>query len=384
MRGKIATSDDRIIRMTKPANIPPVDVSHQTAPLIDELKQAIGGVLETRQFVLGEDVAAFEQEIAAYLGTEHAVGLNSGTDALTLALHAMDIGPGDEVITSPFTFYGTVEPISLRGATPVFADIDPATFNLDVAAVREAITPRTRAILPVDLYGQGPDLYGLLQLARENNLYLIEDACQAIGGEFDGRKLGTLGDAGAFSFYPTKNLGCAGDGGLMVTPHAEVAERVRQLRNHAQISRGWHEELGYNSRLDGIQAAVLRVRLKHLDDWNTDRQRVAARYSELLADTPGITTPAVQPKSRHVFHQYTIRIADGRRDQVKERMAESGVGSMIYYPHPMHQLPMYRDQARSLPAAEKATDEVLSLPIWPGLEDERIAQVVESLKSALG
>ncbi len=369
--------------MTTHPNIPPVDVSHQTEPLIDELKQAITGVLETRQFVLGEDVAAFEKEIAAYLGVEHAVGLNSGTDALTLALHAMDIGPGDEVITSPFTFYGTVEPISLRGATPVFADIDPATFNLDAESVREAITPRTRAILPVDLYGQGPDLYALLQLAREHDLYLIEDACQAIGGEYDGSKLGTLGDAGAFSFYPTKNLGCAGDGGLMVTPHADVAERVRHLRNHAQVSRGWHEELGYNSRLDGIQAAVLRVRLKHLDAWNTDRQRVAARYSELLADTPGVSTPVVQQKCRHVFHQYTIRIADGRRDQVKEHMAAAGVGSMIYYPHPMHQLPMYRDHARPLPEAEKATDEVLSLPIWPGLEDESILRVVEALKSAM-
>jgi dTDP-4-amino-4,6-dideoxygalactose transaminase len=346
--------------------------------------------------VLGPDVEAFEREAAEYLGVKHAVGLNSGTDALFIGLRALGVEPGDEVVTTPFTFFATPEAISLIGATPVFADIEADSFNLDPASLEVAVTGRTRAVIPVHLFGRPVDWEALSDVASRHGLRVLEDCAQSIGataaGGNDGaatspRRTGALGDAGAFSFYPTKNLGGFGDGGLLTIDDDGVAETARMLRTHGERSRYRNEMIGYNSRLDALQAALLRVKLRRLDAFNSARRAAARRYGELLADLGAagvLTTPAVT--EGHVFHQYTVRIQGGRRDEVRERLDEAGIGTMVYYPIPCHRLPVYAEAYAdvSLPVAEAAADEVLSLPIWPAIEAATQERVAAALADALG
>jgi dTDP-4-amino-4,6-dideoxygalactose transaminase len=363
--------------------IPVLDLSPQTEALWPELMSALEGVVRSGQFILGPSEKAFEAEAAAYLGAAHAVGVNSGTDALVIALRAAGIGEGDEVITTPFSFFATAESISHLGARPVFVDIDPRTFNLDPARVLDALTERTMAILPAHMFGQTTDMGPLLELAAERGLKIIEDVAQAFGADWQGRKLGTLGAAGCFSFFPTKPLGGFGDGGLVVTDDDEIAATARMLRAHGARKKYYNEVMGYNSRLDEMQAAILRVKLPHVDDWNAARAQVAQRYGELLADIPGIVAPPDAGLGRHVWHQYTIRVLDGRRDAVHEALGAAGVGVMIYYPVAIHQLPAYAGQYAPLPVAEQATREVLSLPIWPEIDAATQMRVAEAVKQCL-
>ena len=367
--------------MTTDAKIPMLDLSDEINAYWQEYMEAIEGVLRSGQFILGPTVEAFEREVAAYLGVKHAIGVNSGTDALVIALRALGIGAGDEVITTPFTFFATAEAISMVGATPVFVDIDPQTFNINPSLIEPAITERTRAILPVHLYGQAADMDPILDLARRYGLKVIEDTAQAFGGEYKGRKLGTLGDAGAFSFFPSKNLGAFGDGGLIVTDDDQVADSARMLRTHGSRKKYYNETLGYNSRLDALQAAVLRVKLAYVDQWNRARVAVAKRYNELLAGCEGLVLP--EPRVGHVFHQYTIRITGNRRDLVKDHLAGLGVGTMVYYPVPLHRLPVYERTGLVLPCSEQAAREVLSLPLWPQIPEEYQHRVVQALRNSL-
>lgn len=365
------------------AKIPVLDLTPEIEALWDELMAAIQGVLKSGQFIMGPNVKAFEQEVAAYLGVKHAVGVNSGTDALTIALRAAGIGPGAEVITTPFTFFATAEAISQVGATPVFVDIDPKTFNINPDLIEPAITSRTRAILPVHLYGQAADMDPIMELAEKYNLKVIEDTAQAFGGEYKGRKLSTIGDAGCFSFFPSKNLGAFGDGGLIATNDDEIAEKARMLRVHGAKKKYYNEVVGYNSRLDELQAAILRVKLPHIDEWNEARRQAAKRYNELLKDVPGVVTPYEAPYAGHVYHQYTIRLPGGMRDKVKHFLADQGIGTMVYYPVPVHKLPVYAGYNYSLAEAEKAAVDVLSLPIWPEIAKEIQVRVTRVLEDAL-
>lgn len=362
--------------------IPILDLSAEIEAHWDELMEAYQGVLRSGAFVMGPNVMAFEQEAAEYLGVKHAIGVNSGTDALIIGLRAAGIQPGNEVITTPFTFFATAEAISMVGATPVFVDIDERTFNIDTNLIEPAITERTKAILPVHLYGQAVDMDPIMALAKEYNLKVIEDTAQAFGGEYRGQKLGAIGDVGCFSFYPSKNLGAFGDGGLITTNDDEIAETAKMLRNHGSKKTYYNEVLGYNSRLDEIQAAILRVRLPHIDQANAGRRQAAHRYNELLKGVPNIITPYEDPNAKHVYHQYTIRVQNGRRDEVNNSLAEKGIGARIYYPVPVHQLPVYKDSAPTLPVAEQLAGEVLSLPIWPGIDEKVLEQVCDALKLA--
>ncbi|MEW6663394.1 MAG: DegT/DnrJ/EryC1/StrS family aminotransferase [Bacillota bacterium] len=363
--------------------IPVLDLKPEIEFLWDDLMSAIQGVLKSGQFIMGPNVKAFEEEAAAYLGVKHAVGVNSGTDALVIGLRAAGIGPGDEVITTPFTFFATAEAVSLVGATPVFVDIDPKTFNIDPNLIEPAITPRTRAILPVHLYGQAADMDPIMELAAKHNLKVIEDTAQAFGGEYKGKKLGTIGDVGCFSFFPSKNLGAYGDGGLIATNDDQIAETARMLRVHGSRKKYYNETIGYNSRLDELQAAILRVKLPHIDAWNDARRQAARRYNDLLKDVPSIFIPYEDPNTKHVYHQYTIRVLDGKRGVVQQRLADQGIGTMVYYPVPVHKLPVYAESNFSLPAAENAAAEVLSLPIWPDIPHEIQVCVVQALAGAL-
>lgn len=356
------------------------DFAAQYRSLKEDLDAAVLDVLARGTFILGPDVKTLEAEIAIACGVEHGVGVNSGTDALLISLMTLDIGPGDEVITTPFTFFATAETISLTGATPVFVDIDPATFNIAPAAVEDAITPRTRAILPVHLYGQVADMEPLCALADRHGLAIIEDAAQAIGATCCGRAAGSFGQLAAFSFYPTKNLGAAGDGGMIVTNDAALAERARVIRFHGSGGGYYYGRLGYCSRLDEIQAAVLRVKLRHLADWNNRRRANAALYSELLKEAD-VITPVEAPDRQHIFHQYTIR--SSHRDALKEHLAKNGVDSGVYYPLPLHRQEVYQGLGLpegSLPASERAAREVLSLPIHPDLTPEDVAWVAGTIR----
>ncbi len=364
----------------KPADkVPILDLSPEIEGLWDELNAAIQRVLRSGQFIMGPEVTAFEAEVAEYLRVRHAIGVNSGTDALVIGLKALGVGPGDEVVTTPFTFFATAEAVSQVGATPVFVDIDPETYNMDPALIEEKITPYTKAILPVHLFGQAAETDPILALAEEYGLKLLEDVAQAFGGEYRGRKLGTIGDAGAFSFFPSKNLGAYGDGGLLTTNDATVAEAARMLRAHGAKKKYHNEIIGYNSRLDELQAAILRVKLPCIDGWNEGRREIARRYSALLDQVPGIATPHEAPNRLHVYHQYTVRIRDGRRDEVRERLARAGVETMIYYPVSVHRLPVYEGIGYRLPRTERAEGEVLSLPIWPSLSPQVQGVVVDRL-----
>ena len=380
--------------------VPILDIRAELASLRPALDAAIARVLDSGQLVLGPEVEAFEQEAARYLGARHAVGLNSGTDALVIALRAVGIGPGDEVITSPFSFVATSEAIQLVGAVPVFVDLAEDSFTLAADAVEAAITARTAALLPVHLYGDAAPMAALLPLARRYGLRVLEDAAQAFGARYPrrcvgctcaadgsadgsaevaGRRLGTLGDAGAISFYPTKNLGALGDAGLLVTDDAAVARFARKLRNHGSEQRYVHETLGYNSRLDALQAAALRVKLPFLDDWTSARRAVAARYDAGLAGIDGLTPPPAS--SEHVYHQYTVRIAGGRRDAVADQLRRAGVATSVHYPNTLER---YGGRAHgALRNAQAAAASVLSLPLYPSLDARRQDRVIDALRDAL-
>lgn len=363
-------------------NIPMVDLKAEYALLKEEILGDIAQALEAAQYIQGPNVRALEQEAAAYCGVKHAISVASGTDALHLALRAAGLGPGDEVVTTPFTFIATASTISFTGATPVFVDIDPATYNIDPAAVAAAITPRTRAILPVHLYGQPADLAPLQALCDKHGLLLIEDAAQAFGAEYGGRKCGAYGDLGCFSFYPSKNLGAFGDGGMVVTDSDELAARVRLYREHGSRERYHYAVIGYNSRLDELQAAILRVKLKHVDEFNRLRRAHADHYNRRLKDT-GVMLPAEDGKGLHVYHQYTI--ASGERDRLQQALSGSGIGCAIYYPLPLHQQEIYRDLCGSLtlPQAEHAARRVLSLPMSPLLTEAQMDAVCAAIEAAL-
>ncbi len=364
-------------------DVPLLDLAAQYRTIAPELEAAALAVLRSQQYVLGEAVASFERAVAQYLDVPHAIGVASGSDALLLALMALGVEPGDEVVTSPFSFFATASAITRLGATPVFADIAPGDFLLDPAATRAAITARTRAILPVHLYGQCVDPRAFAEIASEQRIPVVEDAAQAIGAARDGQRAGAMGAIGCFSFYPTKNLGAAGDAGLVTTADDGLAERVRRLRLHGSVRRYEHVEVGINSRMDALQAAVLRVKLKHLDAWSEARARHAATYGELLAAAglEGLVTPpSVAPGARHVFHQYVVRAK--RRDELREHLGRAGIGSEVYYPIPLHLQECFASlgyRRGDLPEAERAADQVLALPMYPELTPEQLRRVVEAI-----
>lgn len=360
------------------ARIPICDPAAEYAELSAEIDAAVRRVLASGHYILGAEGAALEAEIAACVGAAHAVGVNSGTDALHLALRASDIGAGDEVIMPAFTFVATAEAVSYTGARPVFADIDPATFCLDPRAVERRLSARTRAIVAVHLFGQTAPIAELAALARARRLVLVEDCAQALGADDSGTRAGAWGDFGCFSFYPTKNLGAAGDAGMITARDARRAERLRMLRHHGSRRSYVHETLGWNSRLDELQAAILRAKLAHLEAFNARRAAAAARYGELLAGTR-LVLPAAHGRGQHVWHQYTVR--HPRRDELRAALAAAGIASMIYYPLPLHRQPLYRadNQGLSLPATEEAAASVLSLPIYPQLAEADQRRVCEVL-----
>jgi dTDP-4-amino-4,6-dideoxygalactose transaminase len=362
--------------------IPILDPTQEVAFLWDDLMAAAAGVLRSGEYINGPNVAAFETEMAEYLGVRHAVGVNSGTDALVIALRAMGIGPGDEVITTPFTFFATAEAVSAVGATPVFADIDPVSFNLDPMSVEPLITLRTKAIIPVHLFGHAVDMDPINSLAAAYGLQVLEDVAQGMGAWYKGEKLGSLGTMGAFSFFPSKNLGAFGDGGLVTTHDDGLAEAARMLRVHGARKKYHNEVVGYNSRLDEMQAALLRVKLPYLDVSNEGRRAVARRYAEGL-EGGGLTIPAEAAYARHVFHQYTVRVPAGRRDALQAALAARGVSTMVYYPVPVHRLPVYRDRGDRAPLAEAAQSAVLSLPMWPRMPEFTQLQVIRAVWDAL-
>lgn len=345
--------------------------------------RAVSDVFENGAFINGPNVKALEKEIAQYLGSEHGIGLNSGTDALHLALRALDIGPGDEVITTPFTFVATTEAIGIVGAKPVFVDIDPQTYNIDPAAIEAAITPRTRAILPVHLYGHPAPMDEIMAIAKKHNLAVVEDCAQAIGTKYKGTFVGTIGTFGCFSFFPSKNLGAYGDGGMLVTNDTALADRSRALRAHGGRVKYYHEELGVNSRLDEVQAAILRVKLPHLNEWIENRRKVAARYIDAFSEL-GIQLPLDPSYGTHAYHQFTIRVPD--RDAFQKALQEAGVQTMVYYPVPLHLQQvhaMYGQGEGTFPHSEKAANEVISLPMFPELKPEVQDQVIAAVKSVI-
>lgn len=359
--------------------IPVLDLKAQYRSIEQEVNGAIREVLVGADFVLGTAVRDLEAQIAKYCECRHAVGVASGSDALRLSLAALDLGPGDEVITSPFSFIATANTISHCGAKPVFVDIDPQTFNLSPAAVEEAVTSRTKAIVPVHLYGQSADLDPILALARKKGPKIIEDCAQAIGARYQGRAVGSFGDAGCLSFYPSKNLGAYGDGGMVLTNDPSLAEKVDVLRRQGSRKKYQADVLGFNSRLDTLQAAVLLIKLKHLDRWNDERRRAAGRYRELLQGLP-IELPFEAKNRSHVYHQYTIRTP--QRDELAAHLKQRGIGTMIYYPISIHQQTLYASggQTPSLPNSEAAAREVLSLPIYPEITEEQLATVSGAIR----
>ena len=372
--------------------VPLFDAKRQIKTLKLELLAAAEQVLESGRYILGPEVEAFEQDIAQYLGVKHAIGVASGTDALWLALKALGVGPGDRVLTTPLTFFATASAILNVGAEPVFADIEPSTFNLDPEQVRRVLKGESsvhqrlrmrpgliKAIIPVHLYGQSADMKELMALSREYGLFTVEDAAQALGAEHRERKVGTLGHLGCFSFFPTKNLGAFGDAGLVITNEEEMADRVRLMRAHGSKPKYYHHLVGTNSRLDAIQAAMLRVKLKYLDTWIATRQSHATAYDHALQESVGIASPYRAPDRTHTYHQYTVRVLEGQRDDLQTFLREHGVDTAIYYPLPLHLQPalLYLSyQPGDFPNAEQASTEVLSLPIFPEMTQEERDYVV--------
>lgn len=365
-----------------------VDLQGQYAHIKEEIDAAVGKVLTEAHYINGPEVDAFQQELAAYTGAAHALTCASGTDALQLALRALDLRPGDEVITVPFTFVSTLEVIAILGLKPVLVDVCPDTFNMDVDQLEQAITPRTRAILPVHLFGQCADMERILAIARQHNLFVIEDACQALGAEVtfsDGsvHQAGTMGDIGCTSFFPTKNLGCFGDGGAALTNSDELAAAMRSIANHGMSQKYYYDHIGINSRLDTLQAAVLNVKLRHLTDYIHARQRAARLYDEALADCPGVVTPAKASYSTHTYHQYTLRVAPEHRDTLRQKLADAGIPTMVYYPLPLHLQAAYRNlgyHEGDFPVSETLSKEVLSLPMHTELTPEQIQYITEQLR----
>lgn len=361
--------------------IPMVDLKTQYHELKSEIDTAVLAALESTQFILGPNVSGFEQEAATYLGAPHAVACASGTDALHLAVLATGIGPGDEVITTPFTFIATAEAICYAGATPVYVDVDPRSFNINPALIEAAITPRTKAVIPVHLFGQPADMAAIEAICVKHNLLLIEDCAQSFGASIDGRMTGSIGRMGCFSFFPSKNLGCYGDGGMVTCATQEMAEQVKVLRNHGSKVRYHHHLIGYNSRLDDIQAAILRVKLRCIDRFNTGRRRVAHLYSELLNDV--VTAPYEDGKGVHVYHQYTI-LTD-KRDQIMAKLSEKQISSAIYYPIPLHKQDVFEEACAGvcLPVSENVASRCMSLPIYPEMPDESVHLVAQTIREAL-
>lgn len=365
-----------------PTPVPLLDLSRQLGPLHDEIMAAISRVVQSGQFVLGPDVDEFEAAIADYCQTKHAIGCASGSESLLLALMAADIGPGDEVIVPSYTFFATASAVTRLGAKVVFVDIEPTTFNLDPREVAKAITPQTKAIIPVHLYGQCAEMDAICQIGREHSLMIVEDAAQAIGAEYKGRRAGSIGDIGCFSFYPTKNLGAAGDAGMLTTNSDQLAERLALLRGHGMQPRYHHQLVGINSRIDSIQAAVLNIKLRYLDASTRQRTDNAIRYGELFA-AAGLSTALSLPQEvtsgRHVWNQYVIRIPSGQRDSLRQQLTENRIGTEIYYPVPLHLQACFADQGYgpgSMPRSETAARETLALPIFPELTDEEQRSVI--------
>jgi len=364
-------------------SIPPLDLRAQYGSIREEIQTALQSVLESQIFILGAQVHALEEELAAYCGTRFAIGVASGTDALLLALYAWGVRPEDEVIVPAFSYIATADVVSLLGAKPVFADIEAATFTLDPGKLERLVTKRTRAIIPVHIYGQTANMEPLLQFARQHKLQVIEDAAQAIGATYRGKRAGSIGEVGCLSFYPTKNLGGYGDGGMILTNSSEMHEKLRALRMHGETRKYVSAEQGWNSRLDEIQAAVLRVKLRHLEAWNSIRRAHAKSYTEALANVRGVTPPKVAEWGDHVFHQYTVRVP--RRDEVQRALANDGIAATVYYPVPLHLQPIYTHLGHasgSLPEAERAAAECLSLPIYPEMSSEQVSRVAEALVHA--
>ena len=391
-------------------SVPLLDLKAQYTAIRDEIRAAIDRVADAQQFILGPEVEALEREVAAYSGCAYGIGVSSGTDALLVALMAIDIRPGDEVITTPYTFFATAGSIARLGAVPVFVDIDPLTFNIDPTAIEARITPRTRVIMPVHLYGQMADMDPIMDIAQRHGLVVIEDAAQAIGSEYKGRRAGSIGHMGCFSFFPSKNLGGFGDGGMVTTNEAALAERIRLLRGHGAYPKYYHKLIGGNFRLDALQAAVLRVKLKYLDDWTAGRQRNAATYRRLFAEAgltidppscltagcharnkvactlpPGrVVLPVEAPDRRHIYNQFVIRVA--QRDQVMAALKARQIGHEIYYPVPLHLQECFAylgQRPGDLPASECAAAETLALPIYPELTDAMLAAVVEAVAAGV-
>lgn len=363
--------------------IPMVDLRRQYLRIKEEIDAAVLDVLDRTQFILGPNVSELEAEVARYHGVPHAVGVANGTDALLLALRAIGIGAGDEVITTPFTFIATAEVVGLLGAVPVFVDIDPRTFNLDPARLEEAVTGRTKAIIPVHLFGQPCDMDPILDVAARHGLKVIEDCAQAFGARYKGRIVGTLGHAGCFSFFPSKNLACCGDGGMVITSDAETDAALRMLRNHGSSVRYRHSRLGYNSRLDEIQAAIVRVKLRHIDAFSEGRRRAAALYGTHIRRA-GVVLPFEAPGCRHVYHQFTL-LAD-ERDRLQEALARADIACAVYYPVPLHRQEVFRSGAAcrhgELPASEDAARRVLSLPMFPEITEEEIQRISDVINGA--
>ena len=361
--------------------VPFLDLKAQYRSIKPEIDATVAGVLENCQFVLGPEVSGFEQDFAAYCGTSECIAVNSGTSALHLALLAAGVGPGDEVITVPFTFVASIAAILYANARPILVDIDPRSFTMDAKSLESAITPRTKAIMPVHLYGQPADMDPIMEIARRRGLVVIEDAAQAHGAKYKGRPVGSIGDIGCFSFYPTKNLGAYGEGGAVTTNNPEYGQTIRQLRDWGQAHKYYHVLRGYNYRMEGFQGAILRVKLRHLEKWTEARRAIAGKYNQLLADA-GVVTPQEMPWARHVFHVYTLRTED--RDSLQAALQAEGIQTAVHYAVPAHLQPAYADLGYSrgdLPQSEKAAKEVLSLPLYPEMTDSQIRSVSEALTS---
>jgi dTDP-4-amino-4,6-dideoxygalactose transaminase len=367
--------------------VPLLDLARQFAEYRDDAMAAVSRVFESQRFILGDEGAALERELAEHLGAKHAIGVSSGTDALLVALMALGVGPGDEVVVPAFSFFATAGVVSRLGAVPVFADVEPGTLTLSPADFERKITGRTRAVIPVHLYGQAADLAPILEISRRRGISVVEDACQAIGARYRGRPVGTYGDVGAFSFFPTKNLGAAGDAGLVTAEDAALAAHIARLRVHGMEPKYYHAEIGGNFRLDEVQAAVLRVKLRRLDRWNRRRAEIATEYRRRLAaaESAGkLALPVTGPDRDHIYHQFVVRVRE--RDAVRARLAAAGIGSEIYYPVPLHLQECFAPlggRPGDLPESERAAAEVLALPIWPELEPPEIAAVASALEEAV-
>jgi UDP-2-acetamido-2-deoxy-ribo-hexuluronate aminotransferase len=366
-----------------------VDLVGQYNKIKEEVDQAVLGVMQSAQFINGPEVKAFEQELSAYLDVKHTIGCANGTDALQIAMMALDLKPGDEVITPSFTFVATVEVVALLGLHPVFAEVLPGTYNIDPEDIKRKITPRTKAIVPVHLFGQTADMAAIMAIAKEHDLYVIEDNCQAVGSDYrfpDGttKKAGTIGHVGTTSFFPSKNLGCYGDGGAIFTNDDALAKRIRQVCNHGSEVRYYHDVVGVNSRLDSIQAAILRIKLKRMAEYNLARNEAAAFYDQAFAGMENVHTPARSADSTHVFHQYTLRITGGQRDALRAHLEKNGVPAMIYYPVPLHLQKAYEGygiKRGDLPITEMLMDEVLSLPMSTELDNEQLTHIAATVKA---